>query len=70
LVPTADHVRFVEDSVAVGEGVLRVLRFFPVYIIPTMVHTYFVYTLLIPEIKTDVAWGHSKSNALPEISEH
>jgi hypothetical protein len=38
--PRSFHVRFVVDRVAMGQDFLRLLRFPPVSIIPSMIHTH------------------------------
>jgi hypothetical protein len=55
---------------AMGQLLLRELRFFPVSVIPPMLHTLFIYMLLLPEGQTGEGWERSKSNTLPEIGEY
>jgi hypothetical protein len=58
--PTSVHVRFVVDKVTLGQVFLQVLRSSPVRIIPPVLHTVFIYMLLLPEGQTGKPWEPSK----------
>lgn len=48
------------NKVELGDCSLQVLRFFPVYIIPQLLHFIFIYTLLLSERQTWADWELSK----------
>jgi hypothetical protein len=55
--PSALHVRFIANKVALGHGFLRALLFYPVNIMLTTLHTYLnlqsrFYVLLLPQGQT------------------
>jgi hypothetical protein len=53
------HVMFVVAKLAMGQGFLRVLRCYPVSIIPPMLRTHFHLQAALTR-KTDEAWEPSK----------
>jgi len=61
------YVRFVADSVLIGQGI------FPELLFPLSVSFHhcstliFIYMLLLAEGQTDAAWEPLKSNALSEL---
>jgi hypothetical protein len=68
--PGLVHVRFVVDKVTLGHVFLRLLRFSPVSIIPPLLRTLFIYTLLLSEGQTGEAWERSEKQSYSEIGEH